>query len=279
MHGLKLWSFKANKWTTKDQNTWRWKLQTFTWKSNINLIVNGRKCTYDSSRKWVACCSHIFLLMSCLTTSDLFGLIRVSLVQEFTIESTTSFESKSFLFYWIAMAHCLHDPSLSYIFLPCPLFKILGFTLINWPTTFKFKLDFDITMPVRTFMAFMSSIVWKPFIPIHPSFIFPTISYVVSYSFDLTTTSSVASFKIGCFKSFSMVNFWYAWPFMLISLCNIGPIWFASLEVALSMSPMWGMFTFVDVYRHSTICSLLIALHLCCLSVTIIFGLPLLLTF
>jgi hypothetical protein len=95
----------------------------------------------------------------------------------------------------------------------------------------------------------------------------------------LTTTSSVASFKIGCFKSFSMVNFWYAWPFMLISLCNIGPIWFASLEFALSMSPMWGMSTFVDVCRHSTIYSLLISLHLCCLSLTIVFELPLLLTF
>ncbi len=52
MYGPKLWSFKAfRQMTIKDQDTWRWKSQTFAWKLNINSTVNRRKCTYDSSRK------------------------------------------------------------------------------------------------------------------------------------------------------------------------------------------------------------------------------------
>lgn len=39
----------------------------------------------------------------------MFGLTHVSLVQKFTIKSTTSFESESFLFDWITMAHSLHS--------------------------------------------------------------------------------------------------------------------------------------------------------------------------
>ncbi len=55
----------------------------------------------------------------------------------FTIESIASIESESFPFDQIVMAHSLHDPSSNYTFLHYPLLKILGFTPISWPTTFK----------------------------------------------------------------------------------------------------------------------------------------------
>ncbi len=133
-------------------------------------------------------------------------------------------------------------------------------------------------MLVRTFLVLMSLVVWQPFMPIHLSFIVPTISYVVSYNFDLTITLNIASFKIGCFKSFYIVNFWYVGPFMLVSLCSIGLIWFVSLKVDLSMSHVWRMFAFGDVCKHLVIYSLLTTLHLHYLSLAIVFGLPLLLT-
>jgi hypothetical protein len=83
----------------------------------------------------------------------------------------------------------------------------------------------------------------------------------------LTTTSNIVSFKSNCFKSFS-VQFLICTTFHASKLVHIGPIWFASLEVDLSMSPMWGMFTFVDVCKHSAIRSFLTSFCLHFLSLT-----------
>jgi hypothetical protein len=42
-------------------------------------------------------------------------------------------------------------------------------------------------------------------------------------------------FKMGCLIIFSKVNCWYSRPFIQVISCSNGPIWFASLEVDLSM--------------------------------------------
>jgi hypothetical protein len=69
-------------------------------------------------------------ILSIWTYSCLTGL-------KFTTKSIASFESESFLFDQIVMAHSLHDPSSSCTLLHCPLLKILVFTPISWRTTFK----------------------------------------------------------------------------------------------------------------------------------------------
>jgi hypothetical protein len=61
-------------------------------------------------------------------------------------------------------------------------------------------------------LTLISSRLWPTFIPYQPSFMLSTISNAISYCFQFTTTSSIALFKMGCFKSFTMANRWYARP-------------------------------------------------------------------
>jgi hypothetical protein len=92
------------------------------------------KCTYGSSRKWITCFSHLFLLMWCLTTS---------------------FDSTSLLFNQTTIAHYMLKPTSSNcIILFCLLFKILRFTPISWPIAVRFQVEFDTTMLETTILAF-----------------------------------------------------------------------------------------------------------------------------
>ncbi len=197
------------------------------------------ECTSGSSRKWITCSSHLFLLMWCLAIFFLLRLTLVSLVQNSTIESTTFFESTFILFGRFAFAHYMLEPTSSnYTILFCPLLKILRFTPISWPVAIRFGVEFDTTMLETTFLHPNSSTLWQPLIPNQPPLILSTISKVVSYCFEFIIRLSTTCFKVGFFRSVFMVNCWWSRPLLLVILCKKGAICFASLDVNFSMSPM-----------------------------------------
>ncbi len=97
-------------------------------------------------------------------------------------------------------------PSSSYIFLFCPLLKILQFAPMSWPIVIRPWVELETTILLTKFLAFISSRLWLTFIPCQPFLMLSTISNAFSYCLKFTTTSDIALFKMGCFKSFSMAN-------------------------------------------------------------------------
>jgi len=136
---------------------------------------NLEECTCGSSRKWVACSSHLFLMMQCFMTSHLFGLTLVSFVQNSTTTSTTSFVSTSLLFAWTIGPHYMLVLSSSCILLLCPLFKILQFVSMSWPIVVRLWVELETTILLTIFLALISSRLWPTFIPCQPSLMLSTI--------------------------------------------------------------------------------------------------------
>ncbi len=151
--------------------------------------------------------------MWCFMMSHLFRLTLVSFVQNST-SASTSFVIASFLFARTARAHCMLVPCLSCIHLLCPLLNIVQFVPMSWPIVVRLWVELETTILLTTFLALISSKPWPTFIPYQSSFMLSTISNAISYCFEFTSTSNIALFKMGCFKSFSMANYWYSRPFI-----------------------------------------------------------------
>jgi hypothetical protein len=88
---------------------------------------------------------------------------------------------------------------------------------MSWPIVLRLWVELETTKLLTTFLALISSKLWPTFIPYQSSFMVSIISNAISYCYEFTTTFSIALFKMGYFRSFSMANCWFSRPFIQVS--------------------------------------------------------------